>query len=184
MRIWTIATTTSLLFALGCGGGGTESSDDSSEATGASEPTDPSEPAGPTEPVVPVGPTIWAGPRITFEKVSDADVTVPANQDRITDSVALTRANGNGLYNALVEDSYVLKQSPAGTEWALGTTAQIDSLVFVDLKAAASQQMKNLPGKPIVLHLIQEDIYIDVTFLSWQSGSGLGGGFSYERTTP
>ena len=42
--------------------------------------------------------------------------------------------------------------------------------------------MDNLPGTALVLHLIDENIYIDVTFLSWSSGDS-GGGFSYERTT-
>jgi hypothetical protein len=34
----------------------------------------------------------------------------------------------------------------------------------------------------MVVHLITDDIYIDIKFLSWTSG-GAGGGFSYERST-
>ena len=34
-----------------------------------------------------------------------------------------------------------------------------------------------------MLHLITDDIYIDVSFISWTNG-GNGGGFSYERSTP
>jgi hypothetical protein len=35
-----------------------------------------------------------------------------------------------------------------------------------------------------VVHLIEENIYLDVTFLSWVIGRDSGGGFSYERSTP
>ena len=72
--------------------------------------------------------------------------------------------------------------SPQGTEWALGTTADLDNLEFKSLKPAADNQLKEVPGQSFVLHLIEEDIYIDVTFLSWTAG-GSGGGFSYERST-
>ena len=34
----------------------------------------------------------------------------------------------------------------------------------------------------MVVHLITDDIYIDIKLLSWSSG-GTGGGFSYERST-
>jgi hypothetical protein len=36
-------------------------------------------------------------------------------------------------------------------------------------------------GKDAVLHLIADDIYLDIKFLSWTAGGG--GGFSYERST-
>ena len=65
----------------------------------------------------------------------------------------------------------------------MGTTEALEELQFQPLKQAANNQMQNLPGTALVLHLIDEDIYIDVTFLSWTRGSGSGGGFSYERTT-
>ena len=35
-------------------------------------------------------------------------------------------------------------------------------------------------GRPAVVHLITEDIYFSVDFLSW---GGRSGGFSYERST-
>lgn len=37
-------------------------------------------------------------------------------------------------------------------------------------------------GKSAVLHLIPNDIYLDIKFLSW--GQAGGGGFSYQRSTP
>ncbi len=51
-----------------------------------------------------------------------------------------------------------------------------------------SEKFKNIAdGRNMVIHLITDDIYIDIKFLSWTPGggdtSGLGG-FSYERSTP
>ena len=70
-----------------------------------------------------------------------------------------------------------------GTGWAQGTTANLEGLDFQPLKTAANDQLKRLPGKSFVLHLVEDDIYIDVTFISWTSGNSSGGGFSYERST-
>ena len=40
-------------------------------------------------------------------------------------------------------------------------------------------------GRPMVVHLVDEDIYLQLTFKSWTDGAGLGGGgFSYVRSTP
>ena len=45
-----------------------------------------------------------------------------------------------------------------------------------------------IAGVDAVVHLITEDIYIDIRFLSWTTGNGQGGtgggGFSYMRSTP
>ena len=125
--------------------------------------------------------TIWSGPKITFTKEDSVDHTDPQNQDFITDLVILTRGEQGSLINVVSETS-ALSSSPDGTEWALGTTTELDSLEFQSLKKAANEQLKQVPGKSFVLHLIEEDIYIDITFLSWTSG-GSGGGFSYERST-
>ena len=127
------------------------------------------------------GPNIWSGTSITFSKESNADPTDPANQDAITDKVILTRGERGSLFNVVVETS-ASGSSPEGTEWAKGTTADLDTLEFEALKPAANHQLQSVPGESFVLHLIEEDIYIDLTFLSWESG-GSGGSFSYERST-
>ena len=124
---------------------------------------------------------IWSGPSVIFEKLDDADPQDPANQDKITESVALTRLESGALINILVEE-LAIKESPSGTLWAQGTTADIESLEFEPLKTAAGDQMRTVPGKSFVLYLTQEDIYIDLTFISWKPGK-IGGGFSYERST-
>lgn len=128
-------------------------------------------------------PVIWSGQKISFVKEDGADPAVEAHQDRITDDVWLTRSvNGGSLYNAKVEE--FSENGPAGTAWAEGTIDQWSTLTFADLKPAlGGTGFKNLPGKTLVLHLVEEDIYLEVTFTSWSSGRD-NGGFSYDRTTP
>ncbi len=69
-------------------------------------------------------PVVWTGPTITFTKmgVDTADPTDPANQDRLTDHVWLTRAATEGIFNIAPgqEDEYVRFTSPADTLWASG----------------------------------------------------------------
>ena len=129
-----------------------------------------------------IGPEVWSGASLTFEKEDGADPEDSANQDAITELVVLTRADRGSLYNVVVESGST-STTPTGTEWAMGTTGELEALEFLPLKEAANYKMQDLPGVPLVLHLIEEDIYIDLTFLSWTSG-GSGGGFSYERSTP
>jgi hypothetical protein len=38
-------------------------------------------------------------------------------------------------------------------------------------------------GTNYVLHLVEENIFIDVVFTSWSQGGNGGGGFSYRRST-
>ena len=128
--------------------------------------------------------TIWNGPRITFTKVSRADPNTPEAQDAITENVVLTRGNGNILYNIAQEMGVNQAVSPLGTLWSMGTTAELDELNFQPLKRAANNRMQAVPGRDMVLFLVDENIYIDLRFISWQPGNGSGGGFSYERTTP
>lgn len=124
---------------------------------------------------------------MTFSKAANADWTQPANQDRITSNVWITRAGNEGIFNIKTENSYS-NSSPDDTEWAVGTTANLASLTF--------DTWKNTVGSPgsavnvnMVLHLITDDVYIDIKFTSWAGGNGGGSGdsgggaFSYERST-
>ncbi len=131
-----------------------------------------------------MGPTIWRGPRITFEKLDGAQPESPEAQDRVTETVVLTRGDGNVLFNIAVESSANGAVSPRGTLWAEGTTESWESLNFTPLREAANNRMQELPGKDMVLFLVEDNIYIDVRFISWRSGRGRGGGFSYARSTP
>jgi glucose/arabinose dehydrogenase len=131
-------------------------------------------------------PVIWNGPPFTFSKAALADWTLPQNQDRITDRVWLTRATTAGLFNIKSESSYTHNLSPADTEWAYGTTADYSTLTYEDWETWNGGQGGGPPstvGRDAVLHLITDNIYIDIKFTSW-GGSGGGGQFSYVRSTP
>jgi hypothetical protein len=125
---------------------------------------------------------VWNGPLITFEKLDFTDWTLPANQDQITPIVSLTRASSQGLFNIVAESFYTKEMSPSGTEWAFGTTVNYLTLTYKNWEAWAGKNPPATVGQSAVLHLIQEDIYIDIKFTSW-GGSGTAGAFSYERST-
>ena len=127
---------------------------------------------------------IWDGPSITFTKDDFADWTDPANQDFLTPNVIITRADAQGIFNFATEAGYSAFSSPADTEWAFGTTADIGSLTFTDWQTWHGSFPPGVVGQDAVLHLISDDIYIDIVFTSWTVGGGSGGGFSYIRSTP
>ena len=123
---------------------------------------------------------IWNGPVKFFEKKDNTNQLEKANQDSITENVIITRGNSGGqIFNIAKENEADKYKSPIGTEWAIGSLNQIDSLVFKDFRLAVKPQY--VVGKKLVLHLIEEDIYLSVEFKSWSSGKK--GGFSYERST-
>ena len=131
--------------------------------------------------------TIWNGPTITFTKNAFADPTQAANQDRLTPNVWITRGDSQGLYNAKTETLFSHSSSPADTEWATGNITNYASLTYTDWETWA----QGLGGPPstigvnAVLHLVSEDIYLDIKFTSWGDGhNNPGGTFSYERATP
>ncbi|MGB0933519.1 MAG: T9SS type A sorting domain-containing protein [Lishizhenia sp.] len=134
--------------------------------------------------------TLWTGPSITFTKADGADWNLEANQDRITSNVWLTRLNNQSIFNIAVETSqtgpYDSTLSPADTEWAIGSISDgINNLTFDRFVGTLQDNVGDyILLSPMVLHLITEDIYIDVNFLSWASGDNGGqGGFSYTRST-
>ncbi|NQX92314.1 MAG: T9SS type A sorting domain-containing protein [Flavobacteriales bacterium] len=137
------------------------------------------------------GQTIWAGDPITFTKDNNVDFNLEANQDRITDNVWITRGNSSGLYNIAVETGNFDAcdgPEPTDTEWAYGSVDNIDNLTFMPIGSLIGCDFQNIvDGQPMVLHLITDDIYISLTFLSWTVGQGGGGpgggGFSYTRST-
>jgi len=124
--------------------------------------------------------TIWNGPLKSFTKTDGSNASEETNQDRLTAKVWITRGNNGGqIYNAAQEDKSDKYKSPIGTEWAVGNIIDLDKLIFYDFRIAI--QPKNIVGKDLVLHLIEEDIYLSVKFKSWSQGQK--GGFSYERST-
>ena len=133
--------------------------------------------------VNPITYTLWQGDSLTFTKTAESDPNTEDNQDRITASVWITRGNNGGqIYNIVTENSADSGTSPVGTEWAQGTFNDIGSLTFSSFRnACPGQKPKNIVGIPMVLHIIQEDIYLEVEFTSW--GQGKQGAFSYQRST-
>jgi hypothetical protein len=124
---------------------------------------------------------IWSGTATTFSKASDADPSQAENQDRITEKVWITRGNDGGeIYNAQSESTSAKGVSPRGTAWAIGTLDQIDQLEFKNFRAAVGNP-KDVVGKDLVLHLVEDNIYLSVKFTSWAQGKA--GGFAYQRST-
>jgi len=129
--------------------------------------------------------TIWNGPMTIFTKANGADWTQAANQDRITPNVWITRADTEGIFNIKQEIGYdkLTNTAPEDTEWAVGTTSSIGSLTFSTWKTAVGGNPSFNIGTDMVVHLITDDIYIDIKFLTWSQGAFAGGGFSYQRST-
>ena len=126
---------------------------------------------------------------MAFSKAAYADPSEAANQDAITAAVALTRGNNQGLYNAVLETSFLRYTSPADTEWAFAAdnpTEELSAtnyakLQFDDWTTAHGGSPPSTLGQNAVLHLISEDIYLDIRFTEWGSG-GSGGSFAYLRS--
>jgi len=104
------------------------------------------------------------------------------NQDILTSSVKLTRANQQGLFNIASENSYDWS-SPSNTEWAEGTLSDYLTLNYNNWIYAMNYNPINKIGRNFVVHLINENIYLQLKLISWTDRAN-GGGFSYSRTTP
>lgn len=119
--------------------------------------------------------TIWDSNPITFDKIALDD------QDVITENVILTRGESKGIYNSVSESSCT-SNSPLNTQWAEGTTADWSNLTFDSFSNSVglgSNGFKAPVDIPLVLHLVEDNIYIDVKFTYW----GSNGDFSYERAS-
>ena len=130
------------------------------------------------------GTTLWTGPTTSFVNNPGSDPGQPANQDRLTADVWITRGGIQGLYNAATESGFTHFLSPQNTTWSDGALADYASLTYVDWDTWAKAQHGGPPGTvgvSAVVHLLAEDIYLSVVFTSW---GGSSGGFSYLRSTP
>ena len=117
-----------------------------------------------------------------LNKAAEGDWMDPANQDRVNDDVILTRLSDGGvLFNAVTETGPVNKVSPEGTLWAVGPTAeQQTKAAYVDFKSSMAGKMKNLPGMTLSMYLTEANLYYDVKFVGW--GSGSSGSVEYFRS--
>ncbi len=129
------------------------------------------------------GQQVWSGYDFEFEKVSFSDWTLPENQDRITDTVWITRQNSQGIFNIFSEPNFLQGISPGGTEWAFGLAEDWQSLFFDPWQVTIGGNPPSMVGQAMAVHLIDEDIYLDLMFTDWTSRDR-GGGFAYLRATP
>ena len=100
-----------------------------------------------------------------------------------------------GLYN-ITQEAFYDTGSPLDTAWAFqglngnpgsGVTATNHAaLTFTDWAPSLGGQSNlagNILNRPGVIHLISDDIYLDVTFTAWGGGTS-GGSLSYTRSSP
>ncbi len=125
--------------------------------------------------------TVFSGYDVAFSKAPFANPSLPANQDQMTANVAITRGNVQGIYNALIQSTFS-GSGPLDTEWAFGTTAIFSTLTYQTWQTAVGSNPPGSLGRNMVVHLITDDIYIDLRFTAWGQG-GSGGSFSYVRST-
>ncbi len=130
--------------------------------------------------------TIWSGPTISFDKPTGVDGTLPQNQDELTPAVIFARGDVQGLYNAATEGGFTHNFSPADTLWGDGTTANIGAVSFSNWNTwFQANGGPSVVGVPAVVELVNEGIYLDLTFTEWDTGHiGSNPGFAYERSTP
>lgn len=124
--------------------------------------------------------TVWTGPLLTYNQPAP-DPTQATNQDRVTPVVWLTRAASGGLFNAFSETN-ATALSPADTEWAFGLLTNYAAISYTNWNAWLNgQSPTNAVGKPAVVHLVSEDIYLSLELTFWASHGA--GGFTYQRST-
>jgi hypothetical protein len=139
---------------------------------------------------------IWSGLTKTFTKPDGADGLDPAFQDVLTPGVIFAREGTGGIFNAAVEPNFLRTVSPEFTEWATDLMpgnageaivatnwADLTFDVFTDAYGGAVGF--NGPGRNAVVHLVFEDIYLDLRITNWTDGHQIpSGGFSYMRAEP
>lgn len=120
--------------------------------------------------------TIWNTGSLTFTE------TVAGQQDNITAQTALTRVTV--LYNSVCQSVSGFQgcgyTGPCNTQWAVGTIANWNTLTYQNFYVANGCSPTTGLPRTYVAHLLAENIYLQVTFTSWQAG---GPGMSYIRTT-
>jgi Secretion system C-terminal sorting domain len=110
--------------------------------------------------------------------------TGAGQQDCMTAQTCLTRTTVlfNSVCQTVSGNQGCGYTGPCNTEWAYGDIAIWNSLTYTRLFAVngSCAQPPTWVGNPLVCHLIAEDIYLQLTFNSWNSGTN--GNFSYTRS--
>ena len=129
---------------------------------------------------------VYSGLDFEYHYAGFGDINLEINQDRMTDNVWIVRATNRGIFNIAQEGSYQGSgsggPSPVGTMWAFGTTDDYDSLSYTPWAELHGGFPPGLMFQNVVVHLVDDDIYIDLMFTQWE-GNGNGGEFAYVRST-
>ncbi len=132
---------------------------------------------------------LWTGPSTNYSQCVPPDGCT----DQIIATVALNRGNNGPLYNSAPpynETSSDGVDSPADTLWAfldpgqtISNYASLSYQTFADIRNNANNDLAAvILNQPMVLQLINEQIYISIEFTDWPQGHQ--GGFTYTRSTP
>jgi len=121
--------------------------------------------------------TLWTGPDTNFTQVGgNADVVLAGK-------VVLTRGSNKQLYNTAAGETFATSSSPLDTLWAFGSINNAANLTYQTMDSLRNGDLSGvLVGQPMVLQLVNEQIYISIEFSEW--GMSSGGGFAYTRSTP
>ncbi len=135
---------------------------------------------------------VWSGYTFSFSQGAATDDTLPQNQDAIFPDVKLTRPSTGGLINFALETAFTSGLSPAGTQWATGLMAansgktiaasnwqNLGFTDWLDAFGGSGTHGSLIPNQPAVVHLLSDNVYLDLEFTSWSSGNG--GAYSYMR---
>ena len=118
---------------------------------------------------------------VVFTKQDSADWTLPENQDRIAETVWITRKHNQSIFNIAQEEGYsVSNGSPLGTLWANSSTENAQSSDFTSFVLMHGGNPQSIINDTVSLYLPDYERYFDLVFLSF-SGGNSGGGFSYSR---
>ena len=117
--------------------------------------------------------------QITFTKIANTNPSSPQNQDRISETVWLTRGNRYGIYNAFVQTS-ARSQPTSGIKLALGSIEDLSTLNFETISGWGNKFNKgSWLNKNLVLKLTETNEYYSFTMTFWENR----GGFSYTRSS-
>jgi len=119
------------------------------------------------------------GEVVVFTKQDSADWTLPQNQDRIADSVWITRKHNQSIFNIALETG-MTNNSPLNTLWSRNSIINTDMDDFTTFRSMNDNNPQSLIGDTVSLYLPDYGMYFNVIFSSF-SGGNSGGGFSYSR---
>jgi hypothetical protein len=127
-----------------------------------------------------IAPVLGYG-QITFTKNANTDASLTENQDRISETVWLTRGNKYGIYNAYDQNS-AKNQPTSGIKLALGSTENLSTLNFETISQWGKKFNRvdgNWLNENLVLYLPGSNEYYNFNMTSWENN----GSFSYTRSS-